>query len=252
MMQAFDTWITCPSPNPRARLRFFCLPYAGGGAAAFRTWSNDLPAEIEVCPIQLPGRENRFQEPRFTALLPLVQELGAVMRPYLDMPCAFFGHSMGALIAFELGRYLREQLGSLPLHLFVSAHGAPQLPNPTTAIYDLPDAEFIERLRSLNGTPGEVLAHAELMQILLPLLRADFSIVGTYMYSSELPLACPITAFGGLQDESVTQDELTAWREQTSGSFALHMFTGEHFFLQSSHPAVLRVLSQELGRILAS
>ncbi len=251
MAQAFDTWVTYPKPNPRAQLRLFCFPYAGGGASIFRSWSNDLPAEIDVCPIQLPGRESRFKETRFTSLHPLVQVLGEAIRPYLDVPFIFFGHSMGALIGFELSRYLREHVGLLPLHLFVSAHRAPQLPDLHTPIHHLPDAAFIERLSGLNGTPKEVFASTELMQILLPLLRADFSIVGTYKYVAQRPLACPIAAFGGLQDAAVQQDALTAWREQSASAFTLRMFAGDHFFLQSNRSALLQALSQEIEQIIA-
>jgi medium-chain acyl-[acyl-carrier-protein] hydrolase len=246
MTQALDAWVTCPRPEPRARVRLFCLPYAGGGASIFRHWPNDLAPAVEVCPVQLPGRENRFQEPRYTSLTALVGVLAEVMEPYMDKPFAFFGHSMGALICFELCRTLRARSGPLPAHLFISARPAPQLPRSGPLTHNLPDAEFKQHLSALNGTSQEVFAHAELMQILLPLLRADFALVEGYRYGVEGPLPCPISAFGGLQDESVEQRALAAWSEQAIGAFRLRMFAGDHFFLQSRRSALLQALSLDL------
>jgi medium-chain acyl-[acyl-carrier-protein] hydrolase len=249
--RAFDAWVTCPSPKPQARLRLFCFPYAGGSASLFRTWADDLPPEVEVCPIQLPGRESRFREPCYTRLLPLVQTLGEVLWPYLTLPFAFLGHSMGALISFELTRYLRRRAGPLPAHLFVSAHRAPQLPDRQPPIHDLPDAVFLEELRRLNGISSEVLENAELMELLFPLLRADFAVAETYEYQEDSPLPCPISAFGGLEDEEVNQDEVAAWREQTRTTFTSHMTPGDHFFLFKHRATLLPLIAQELVQILS-
>ncbi len=243
---AFDSWIAFRKPNPQARLRLFCFPYAGTGASIFRTLSDGLPADVEVCPIQFPGRGTRLMETPFTQLSPLIQALAQAMVPLLDKPFAFFGHSLGALVGFELARQLRRQSGVQPVRLFVSADRAPQIPHRDRPIHALPEAEFLGELRRLNGIPREVLEEAELMQIMLPVLRADFAVYENYVYSSEPPLPCPISTFGGLQDHRVSRGDLEAWRDQTSGSFSLRMFPGDHFFLRTTQPLLLQVLSQEL------
>jgi len=243
---SFDSWIACRKPSPRARLRLFCFPYAGGGALIFRTWQDSLPAEVEVCPVQLPGRGTRLMEPPFTRLSPLIQALAQALFPLLDKPFAFFGHSLGALVSFELARQLRRQYDVHPVRLFVSAGYAPQLPHLRSPLHTLPEGDFLTELRRLNGIPRAVLEHEELMQMALPILRADFAVYETSAYSTELPLNCPISTFGGLRDRTVSQSDLDAWREQTSGSFSLQMFPGDHFFLNTTQPLLLRVLSQEL------
>lgn len=253
MTPNFDAgaWVTCPKPNPQTRLRLFCFPYAGSGASIFRTWSNNLPAEIEVRPVQLPGRESRLAEPPFTRLSPLVQTLTYVLRPYLNMPFAFFGHSMGALISFELARHLRRQHGLGPGYLFVSGSRAPQIPDPDPPIHQLPESAFMEELRGLHGTLEPILQNAELMQLLLPVLRADFAVCETYVYVTEDPLACPISAFGGLQDCEVSCNDLAAWRDQTYSFFTLRMLPGDHFFLHSAQAPLLQAISRDLTRLLS-
>jgi len=241
---AFDSWISFRKPRPEARLRLFCFPYAGAGALIFRTWSDGLPADVEVCPVQLPGRGTRLMERPFIRLAPLVEALAQALVQLLDRPFAFFGHSLGALVSFELARRVRKQYGMDPVRLFVSAGRAPQIPHRGPAIHTLPEEQFVAELRRLNGTPRELLSHVELMEIMLPLLRADFALYETYVYSSEAPLNCPISAFGGLLDHSVNDSDLEAWRAQTSMFFSLRMFPGDHFFL--NQPLLLPVLSQEL------
>jgi medium-chain acyl-[acyl-carrier-protein] hydrolase len=216
----------------------------------FRTWPDDLPPDIEVCPVQLPGRESRLKEPPFTRLKHLVQTLVPLLCPYLSIPFAFFGHSMGALISFELARQLRRRSGLSPVHLFVSGRPAPPIPAPDPPIHELPESAFVEELRRLNGTPESVLQNPELMQLVLPILRADFALSETFVYSTEDPLDCPISAFGGLQDGEVSHNDLAAWREQTHSSFTLRIFPGNHFFLQSARALILSAVSQELTRHL--
>jgi medium-chain acyl-[acyl-carrier-protein] hydrolase len=243
---AIDSWIACRRLNPRARLRLFCFPYAGTGASIFRTWSDGLPAEVEVCPVQFPGRGTRLMEAPFTALSPLVQALAEALVPLLDKPFALFGHSLGALAAFELARQFRRQYGVQPVRLFVSADRAPQIPRRDRPIHALPEREFLAELRRLDGTPELVLEEAELMQIMLPVLRADFAVYETYAYSSEPPLDCLISGFGGLQDHRVSRSDLEAWGDQSSISFSLRMFPGDHFYLNTTQPLLLEALSQEL------
>jgi medium-chain acyl-[acyl-carrier-protein] hydrolase len=239
-------WLPSFRPNPRASLRLFCFPYAGGSNLIFREWPADLPAHVEVCAVQLAGRGGRLYEKPHTKMEPLVPDVAQALQPYLDKPFAFFGHSMGALISFELARWLRRQDKPEPLHLFVAGHGAPQIPATDPYTFDLPEAEFIEELRRLNGTPKEVLLHTELMQLRMPLLRADFELTQTYTYTAEPPLTCPISAFGGLADEEVKRELIEQWREQTRSSFSLSMFPGDHFFLNTARQQLLHTLSREL------
>ncbi|MGA2857951.1 MAG: thioesterase II family protein [Candidatus Sulfotelmatobacter sp.] len=242
----FDSWIACREPNPQARLRLFCFPYAGTGASIFRTWKDGLPTDVEVCPVQFPGRGTRLMETPFTQLAPLVQALAQGLFPLLNKPFAFFGHSLGALVAFELARQLRRKSGVQPVRLFVSADRAPQILHRDRPIHAMPEKEFLVELRRLNGIPGKVLEEAELMQTMLPVLRADLAVRETYVYSTEPPLNCPISTFGGLQDRRVSRGDLEAWREQTSVSFSLRMFPGDHFFWRTTQPLLLQVLSQDL------
>ncbi|MBW4447027.1 MAG: thioesterase II family protein [Spirirestis rafaelensis WJT71-NPBG6] len=244
--QRFDSWVTCPKPNPEASLRLFCFPYAGGSSLIFRTWVNSLPKSVEVCPVELPGRGTQMKLPLFTRMEPLVKAIAPIVLPYLDKPFAFFGHSMGGLLSFELARQLRTEYSISPLHLFVSGRRAPQIPSSKPLIHALPETEFKEELQRLNGTPSSVLQNTELMQLLIPILRADFAVLETYIYKNEPPLECSITAFGGLQDQEVNVEELEGWQEQSKASYKLQMFPGDHFFIQSSQPLLLQMLAKHL------
>jgi medium-chain acyl-[acyl-carrier-protein] hydrolase len=227
-------------------VRLFCFPYAGGSEAAFRIWQQNLPDGIEVLPIQLPGHGTRIKEPPLTRLVPLVQALSQSLRPELDLPFAFFGHSMGGLIAFELARQLRREGGPLPVHLFISAKCCPQQVDDFDT-GEIPDEELIQILRRYEGTPREVLENAELMQLLLPVIRADMELCNTHVYDSEPPLPCPITAFGGLEDHVSGRPCLEGWRNYTTGRFTLRMFPAGHFFLQSWEKSILETIFRELA-----
>lgn len=239
-------WIQYYRPKSESKLRLFCFPYAGGSASVFRAWSDLLPPEIEICPVQLPGRENRLQESLFTHMVPLVGALGQALLPYLDRPYAFFGHSMGALLCFELTRYLGQMNVPDPLRLFVSGHRAPQLTDHSQPIHDLPESAFLEELRRLKGTPDEVLQNTELLNLVIPALRADFAVCETYRYAPAKPLLCPISALGGLEDEEVPRGDLAAWREQTRGSFTLRFFVGNHFFIHTARNSLLHAVLRDL------
>jgi medium-chain acyl-[acyl-carrier-protein] hydrolase len=242
-----ERWLACARPRPHADIRLFCFPYAGGGASVFRGWADGLPGSVEVCPVQLPGRETRFREPAFTRLPPLIEALAESLRPHLDRPFAFFGHSLGALVAFELARYLRQHQGREPFQLFVSGCGGPQARGQAGSfIHTLPAAEFWQEVRRLNGSPAAVLDNEELTELLLPTLRADFALCETYTYAAGPPLTCPVCALGGLGDDTVDRQDLDAWRELTTGAFRLRMLPGDHFFLQTAQPLLLQGLAQEL------
>lgn len=245
-----NAWVTCPRPNPAARVRLFCLPYAGGGASAYRAWSAQASQAIEVCPIQLPGRENRLRERAHTRLAPLLAELVAAIYPYLDKPFALFGHSLGALIAFQLARQLRREYLIKPIYMFVSGRVAPQAVDDTPPTYLLSEDTFIAQLRTLNGTPESILRNTELMQMILPTLRADFAVNETYAYQDEAPLDAPISAFGGFDDPKASAADLEDWRRQTSSAFSLRMLPGDHFFLNANPAALLRAVEQDLAPLL--
>ena len=246
-MIAGTPWLASRKPNPRAAVRLFCFPYAGGGDAIFRSWRKGLSEEVDVCPVQLPGRGSRIAELPFTELGPLVRAAAQALAPHLDKPFAFFGHSMGALVGFELARHLRRGGGPQPVHLFVSGRCGPQTLRESFA-GDLPDSEFRETLRRYNGTPTEVLENPELMELLLPVIRADFAVCNSYVYAPEPPLSFPITAFGGLEDRGVGRDCIEGWREHTTGPFVLRMLPGDHFFLNTSTGLLLEAISKELER----
>jgi surfactin synthase thioesterase subunit len=241
-----SAWVSCPDPRPDARVRLFCFPYAGAGASVFHTWPALVPASVEVCLIQLPGREGRLLEPACSELPVLVERLGHAVGPWLDRPFAFFGHSMGALVAFELARTLRKGTAAEPAHLFVSAHCAPHLRTRGPLLHRLTDSELLLRLRQLNGTPDEVLASVELMRLLLPTLRADCRLCETYEHSPGEPLACGVTALGGREDAAVAGAELEAWRRHTRGPFDVQMLPGDHFYLHSARTRLLRLI---VGRL---
>jgi surfactin synthase thioesterase subunit len=250
MIESAGAWFLSGPVQGQIELKIFCFPYAGGTALVFKKWRDFLPENVQVVPVELPGRGARLQEPPFLSLPVLVEELAGVIWPLLDKPFIFYGHSMGAIIAFELARSLRRRHGLEPLALFVGGCRAPQTPNSEPATYNLPNNEFIKELIRLDGTPIEVIEHAELMDMMVPLLRADFRLTQTYEYTDDTPLRCPITAYGGLRDYHVARDMLSSWREQTRSKFALHMLPGDHFFLRSSQSQLLGLLARELREII--
>ncbi len=245
----FNDWITCPTPNPAAPLRLFCLPFAGGGASIFRAWGRALSPAIEVCPIQLPGRENRFREPAHTDVLPLAEILASQIQLYADKPFVLFGHSMGALLAFELTKILQRQNAPLPLMLFLSAHRAAHLPPRRTPMHALPDEEFIEKLRRFGGFPDEILEHQELLDFLLPTLRADLTLCDSYRYVPDASLNCPLQLYAGRQDTEVSPEEIEAWNEHTTQAASLHVFPGGHFFLRSDADALMQAIAKASAQI---
>ncbi len=246
-------WIAYTKTKAQPRLRLFCLPYAGGGASMFRTWADCLPLEVQLCSIQLPGREDRFSERPYTQLAPLVEALADALFPYLKHPFALFGHSMGALISFEFARHIRREYALQPVHLFVSGCRAPHVPNRLPPIHQLPQAEFVAELSRLNPVPEAVLTNPELLELLLPTLRADFAIYERYTYATESSrLDCPISVFEGLHDNLVCNEDLAAWREQTHAACSFRSFPGDHFFVHTARRHVVRAVSQDLTRRLAA
>lgn len=246
-----QNWITQPKPNPQARLRLFCFSYAGGGASVYQPWCQHLPAQVELRGIQLPGRENRFREAPATQLKPLIEHITAALLPHLDKPFVFFGYSLGALLAFETVRALRRGGHPQPAHLFSAARVGPKIPpKEDPPVYTLSEADFSAKLHELNGTPQEILQNAELMQIVGPLIRADFQLNETYVYTPEPPLACGITAVRGTKDHLTPHEEMLQWQEETSGGFVVRTLPGDHFFMNSARELLLQVIRHDLMRVL--
>ncbi|MER6988949.1 alpha/beta fold hydrolase [Saccharopolyspora hirsuta] len=214
-------------------IRLFCFPHAGGGTAAYRPWVGALGPEIEVVPVPLPGREARIAEPAHERMDTLAEQVTRELAPSFDRPYAFFGHSMGAGLAWEVARR------SAPLGVIASARRAPQLPTRRRLVSELPDDQFVATLRQLEGTPQAVLDEPELVELLLPTLRADFALSETFRAPAGVKLHCPLVAMAGEDDSEVDSDELAAWQDATTGPFRSRWFAGGHFYLASGAPEVL-------------
>ena len=232
------------------RIRVLCFPHAGGGASAFAAWQTRFPRGIEICPVQYPGRETRRGEPLCGDMADLVQALADDLEGLWREPCAFLGHSFGALVAFELARAILRQ-GHQPLRLFLSGMRAPYLP-PRPAIHALPDAPFVEKLREFDGMPDELLHNTELMELALPIIRSDFRALEMHRYSPGGPLPVSISVFGGLHDRTVPVPDLLAWSSLTSKAFRSRFFSGDHFFLYQSVEKIAGYVAADLAASAAA
>jgi medium-chain acyl-[acyl-carrier-protein] hydrolase len=227
-------------------MRLLCLPHAGAGPSVFRAWHSAMP-DLDIVPVALPGREGRFGEPAARDLTALVDDIIEQCTSWLRTPFALFGHSMGALVSFELTRALRRRRLPAPERLFVSAFRAPHLPQRRPPLHALPEAALKAELLRLQGTPREVLDQPELMQTVLPTLRRDLEIVERYRYRAEPVLTCPVTCLAGVADERVSRVELDAWQRHTKGEFGLRLFPGAHFYLYRTPVLVLRAIAADVG-----
>lgn len=232
------------------RGRIFCFHCAGGSAGQFGRWRTLVSSRIDLRAVQLPGRESRIHEEPARELLLLVEQMGPALAPYMRVPFVIFGHSLGALIAFELTRWLRRSELPLPHHLFVAARAAPHLPQEVFALDTLGAPELLRVLSSYGGVEGAVLRDEGLMSSFLPTIRADFHMARSYVYEYEDPLSCPITAFCGRSDPLCSPLEVEAWCEQTQREFRLLPFDGNHFFIRAQAAAVARHLSDALEPVL--
>jgi len=237
-------WFPTRQPNPSARLRVFCIPYAGGGASIYNGWSAALPAGVELCAIQLPGRERRILEQPLRDMTALVDALEPQLAPLLDKPFVLFGYSMGTRIALALAQRWQARGAPLPLGMVMAAGTAPHRTRPSRD--ELDDASFIQLLRSYEGTPSLVFEHRELLEMVLPVLRADFSLADTVLPA--LQVACPISAWTGEEDPHVPPGEIEHWSELTTGGFRSRVFPGRHFFLRTAREPLLAALREELVR----
>ncbi|ATB40494.1 malonyl CoA-ACP transacylase [Cystobacter fuscus] len=244
---ATTPWLVRRKPSASPRLRLFCFPYAGAGSLPYYKWPDLLPSDIEVCALQYPGRESRLREPLFTALPQLTAKLIEVLSPFLDGEYAFFGHSLGSLVAFDLIRELRRQGRPLPRLFFASGSAAPSYRSQLPPFSHFGRDDFIRELSTrYGGLPLQILEQPELLELILPTLRADVKVSESYVHREEPPLSVRICAFGGSGDPHVTEASLAAWGQETQHSFTMQMFSGGHFFINEVPDQVLQIIRDEL------
>lgn len=244
---ARSPWFPFVVRSARPRSRLICFAHAGGNAAVFRTWRNRLGDDIEVWSVQLPGRTGRFGERPFVRVGPLVEALLPQIEPLMDLPCTFFGHSMGALVAFEVARALDRVGQTGPRRVIASGFQAPHLDTRQPLPHDLPEPEFLDRLRLLKGTPPGVFEDPELRALVLPTLRADLELVFTYQAPMPEPLRCGFSAFAGDKDEDAPAELMREWeRFSRPGGFRMRVFEGDHFYLFAHEAEVVAAVRAEI------
>jgi medium-chain acyl-[acyl-carrier-protein] hydrolase len=245
-----NAFVYRPRPRSNPRLRLFCFPYAGGGAAAFRLWPNHLPENIEVVAVHPPGRAHRLSEPPLTRIETMVASALNSLTSLMDRPFAVFGHSLGALVAGEFVRTLQAEGRSVE-HLFVSSRRS--LRHTAPLFHRLPDGDFVAAMNErYQGIPVEILAHPDLLELLLPALRADIEALETFNPSRDRPkIVCPTTVYGGEFDQTVSQSDLESWNEETVAPCRIRVFPGNHFYLNTAPEAMLADLSTTLGLVNA-
>jgi medium-chain acyl-[acyl-carrier-protein] hydrolase len=230
------------------RARLYCFPYVGGNAFHFLSWQTALGPTIEVRSVQLPGRGERLGEAPYESLPELVSTLGAIIAQQDQGPFAFFGHSLGGLIAFEVTRYCEQNDLPRPLHVFASGCAAPQRRSPNRRLHELDDDALIAALKEYDDAPSDVSQNAELRALLLPTIRCDFALAENYQYRPGVPLDIPITVLAGKQD-TISLDQLEGWQKETTGPFCIQWFDGGHFFIHSERNAVLEYLKTGLTNV---
>lgn len=240
------SWFYIQKPNPAAKMRLFCFPYAGGGASVFKDWHQSLNTEFEIIAIRLPGRESRFNEEPINSLSLLVDFLYHNILSLMDKPFIFFGHSNGALVCFELSRLLQRKKKPMPDRIILSAKCPPHISRDVKNISQLPDAEFLTELHNMSGTPIEILQNHELMELLIPMLRADFSLSENFHYENDITLKCSATLFYGQQDK-ITIEQIMAWQDLFLKPVQVIAFSGGHFFIDEQRPQVLNKINQVLN-----
>ncbi|MFE7129409.1 thioesterase II family protein [Streptomyces sp. NPDC057638] len=251
---ATSDWLRVFAPRPAARTRLFCFPHAGGGASAFRELADAAPPEIEVIAVQYPGRQDRFDEPPVTDPDVMVGALLRAVTPRLDRPAAFFGHSMGATLAFETARALRPRHPNAVVHLFASARKAPHVDqrDRTRLPYTDTDTDaLMAYVRRLGGTGAGLLELPELRELALPTLRGDFQLLARHRFVPGAPLTCPLTVITGADDTSCTPGDAAAWARHTIAGHRVHTFPGGHFYLEGRSAALMEYLTDRLGPDLA-
>jgi len=233
-------------------MKLFCLPYAGGGASAFRPMQQWLPKNIQLRPLHLPGREVRFSEPLENNLASLIVDLAQQIIDATDEPYAIYGHSMGSVLAFELIRYLRRKQLRLPVHFFAAARGAPSLSGEYRRLSLLDDDQFLASVQAFGGLPDKLINNAEIRNLILPLLRSDFWLLDNYQYFEDEPLNLPITSLHGKRDMTVHLSWVQAWRYETTAEYQHHSIPGNHFFLNDSESGICTIIADTLNNYLRS
>lgn len=239
-------WIARLRPASAGATRLICLPHAGGGGATFRSWAADLPAEIDLCAVRLPGRESRLREPLLRRMDEVVRQLAQAMQEVVDVPYALLGYCSGALTAFELARLL-ERAGRPPAHLFVAACPAPASVDRDGGVHKMPPEELADHLRALGIIPPTIIDDPGLFGLFEPSVRADYEVFESDVYRPAPPLQLPITVFGADDDPSTTVPTLLNWRAETAGEFTLRLFPGDHSFFEEDRRALIRTIAAELG-----
>ncbi|GGZ29553.1 oleoyl-ACP hydrolase [Streptomyces olivaceoviridis] len=242
-----SSWIRRYVPAPEAPVRLVCLPHAGGSATFYGGLARRLAPDIDVLAVQYPGRLERRTEPPMTDLTALAEVLVTELTPWTDRTYVLFGHSLGAMVAFETARRL-EAAGRPPVALFVSGRGAPSRHRREFGPR-LDDATLLQQMRGLGGTDPRVFADEELMWLALPVMRADYRMVEDYRYLPGPPLSCPVTAFNGRTDPKVSSPDVDAWRDHTTASFESLVFPGGHFYLVDRSEEVTAALIDRLSHI---
>ena len=232
-------------------MRLFCFPFAGGGASAYRSWAAAMPAHVELQAVQLPGRETRFSEPALRDLDGVLASLVPALASHWDKPFVFFGHSLGALLAFEAARALRRRGLPLPLHMFLSGRRAAHVPLDRRAYHDLPEDELVAEIKKMNDAASPMFDHPELLALALPTLRADFALHDTYSYRPEAPLDIDFSVFGGLADHTTDTAVLKDWQSLSSKATKISLFPGGHFFIDTHKRDVLAVIGRQLHALAA-
>lgn len=239
-------WIRRYQPAPQSRLRLVCLPHAGGAASYFLRFSQAFPSSVEVVAVQYPGRQDRRTERCIDNIAGLADEVFLALQPWADRPLALFGHSLGAVVGFEVARRFEAQPGATPIGLFASARRAPSLPS-TDRIHLLSDDEIVAEIQRLDGTQSQLLMDEELLRMVLPAIRADYKAIETYAYQPGARIGCPITALVGDRDHKVAVDDARLWREQTRAEFDCQVFPGGHFYLAECQNQVVDAVLDRLG-----
>ncbi len=243
-----NKWIVTPIPRPQAKMILYCLPFAGGSSNSFRPWASVLPPAVELRAVELPGHGMRLTETLLRRLEDLLPALSEAVAASAEKPFAIFGHSMGALLGYELVLRLEETFRKFPEHVFLSGHGAPTLPEREEPIHQLPKPQFLQKIRQYNGTPHEVLENGELMELMEPILRADFEVCETYQPREIRPMHVPLTVLGGINDPGAPRKDLEAWKDFTTASFNVRMFPGDHFYLLQHRMTLIQAILQDINK----
>ena len=239
--------LKCLAPRPMATLRLLCLPFAGAGAGVFRGWGDALPAHVEAFAVQLPAREDRLADPPLVDWAAMRDALLAAIDALPPQRTAIFGHSLGAVIGFDLAHALQRRGASPVDHLFVSARPWPgRAPDPPAPAWPAGDDALLAAMDRRFGSLGTSLSHPDIRAVVLPALRADLCLLDDYHYAPGAVLDCPVTVFAGSADPSTPGDTLAAWRNATTGAFALQAFAGGHFFIETHRSEVLAALAASL------